>query len=153
MDNTTLVALYKDAYCSKEALDLSKIFSIPGQWITKQYGKLYQPWGIGKVIKGAYAKSPALRWGTGIAAAGGLGYYGYNTYQTAKKNSVPYKLQKWIKDNPWVAGSLAAGLLTSPLWLPPLASALIHGSAEKQGVNVNAGSNKNNFQMGYYPGR
>lgn len=153
MTTTQIEKLYKEAYTSKEA-GLGSVLN----WFPNMAKKYYQnnvtlfP-GARKLAKGLWGirGGKVLLGGLGLAGAGAIGYTGYNrVFNDPKENDTVQKFQKWIKDNPWKAGAIAAGLITSPLWLPAASNAIFGRNTREQ---IKVGPDRGTYQMGYYPGR
>lgn len=165
MTNEEITALYKQAYCAKEAGLLSwgkKLVDPVIKWATP---KLHMP---GNFFTNVMKKGrgdlnlPKHAWNfakkhpiIGIGAAGAGGWYGYNQlsnyYDTKKKEHPLYKIGEWVKENPGLVTALAAGAITSPLWLPPTLNYFLGN--KNQGEGMQLGAARDRYQMGYYPGR
>lgn len=153
MTTTQIEKLYKEAYTSKEA-GLGRALS----WFPNMAKNYYKnnvtlfP-GARKLARGLWdMRGGKLLAGVlGVAGTGAAGYYAYNgIFKDPKENDTVKKFQKWIKDNPWQAGAIAAGLITSPLWLPAASRAVFGGNTREQ---IKVGPYRGSYQMGYYPGR
>lgn len=154
MTTTQIEKLYKEAYTSKEA-GLGKALS----WFPNMAKNYYKnnvslfP-GARKLAKGIWNTRLGKLFTVGTGLYFGGRYVGYPAYKSIfndpTENDTVQKFQKWIKDNPWQAGAIAAGLITSPLWLPAASNAIFGGNAREQ---VKVGPDRGTYQMGYYPGR
>lgn len=158
--HSSYAKIYLDTYCSKEAgigtaigaglARLPNLLSIPGRLITKLHSRFVNYPNPAKWALKLALKSPIVGL-TAIGAPLALGGYGAKKYIDYKKDNNPvYKLKKWIEENPWQAAAVAGGLITSPLWLPPAVEFATNGFS-RDGKRY--GASKNNYQMGYYPGR
>ena len=153
MTTTQIENLYKEAYTSKEA-GLGAVLN----WFPNMAKNYYKnnvvlfP-GARKLAKGLWGMrgGKLLAGGLGLVGAGYAGNAAYNTiFKDPKENDTLKRFHKWIKDNPWQAGAIAAGLITSPLWLPAASNAIFRGNTREQ---IKVGPDRGTYQMGYYPGR
>lgn len=153
MTNDQLLALYKEAYTSKEAASLGTVLGWFPNLVKGIHSRTQVLPGLKALGKNLWSR-PVVRglvkYGVlpGTAVYGGL--EGYKYYKNQVDDHWITKTQKWIKDNPWQAGAIAAGLITSPLWMPAVSNAIMGGSRE---TPIRMGADNSGYQMGYYPGR
>lgn len=181
MTDKEIKELYKQSYCSKEAGLLSAaadgirkiiphsgligkaikggakqttdaLVHAPSNSITKLWNFGWRDVKPGSKVW-QFIKNHPWPFATAAGAAGAFGTYaGAKSYIDYKQRSHPlYGIGEFIKNNPGLTAAIAGGLITSPLWLPPVINS-ITGRNNTEGNGMNMGAATNRFRMGYYPG-